>query len=212
MPASAEGAFAFTYTRQAASSIPSSVLTEGWAIYNAMDEYQRQGIVFSKRLRITMANKDFTLCDTYPSILVVPSKLADVDLFQVAEFRSRGRLPVVTWVHPVNGAVLARCSQPRVGMGKVGMGRRSVPDEDLLDALRIAPLGENDGKKTLFLLDARPQFNAMANAATGAGGYESSSNYYNIRRSFLNIENIHVMRDSLYRLTDGCQPRFYAAP
>jgi len=50
----------------------------------------------------------------------------------------------------------------------------------------------------LYLLDARPYANAVANMALG-GGYEStrSSRYRNCELQFLGIENIHAMRQSL---------------
>lgn len=43
--------------------------------------------------RISRANQDYQLCDTYPALLVVPKVSTDDELALVATFRSRGRLP-----------------------------------------------------------------------------------------------------------------------
>lgn len=50
--------------------------------------------------------------------------------------------------------------------------------------------------KTLYIFDARPFKNAIANYTAG-GGYESKKNYPSCEVDFLDIENIHAMRDSL---------------
>jgi hypothetical protein len=34
----------------------------------------------------------------------------------VFEFRSKGRIPVMTWQHPFNGTSISRCSQPLSGI------------------------------------------------------------------------------------------------
>lgn len=58
-------------------------------------------LVFLKGLpntkwRITFINKNYELCDTYPTVLAVPFKSKEEDLRRVAAFRSRGRIPVST--------------------------------------------------------------------------------------------------------------------
>ena len=44
--------------------------------------------------RITKCNQDFSLCETYAPILGVPLAVSDDDLRAVAQFRSKGRIPV----------------------------------------------------------------------------------------------------------------------
>lgn len=46
------------------------------------------------------------------------------------------------------------------------------------------------------------QLNAMANRAAGKG-YEAAGYYPNTNYQFYNIQNIHVMRESLQRLIEG---------
>lgn len=54
-----------------------------------------QGLPTNK-WRFTLVNKNYELCDTYPTLLAVPYECRDEDLKRVATFRSRGRIPVST--------------------------------------------------------------------------------------------------------------------
>ncbi|XP_041076534.1 myotubularin-like isoform X2 [Polyodon spathula] len=169
----------------------------GWNVYNTIVEYRRQGLPNNK-WRITFLNRKYELCDTYPTVLVVPFKATDEDLRKVSAFRSRNRIPVVSWIHPVNQAVIMRCSQPLVGMS----GKRNKDDERYLDTIRDA----NGQTAKLAIYDARPNVNAVANKATG-GGYEGEDAYQNAELVFLDIHNIHVMRESLKKLKDIVYPQ-----
>ncbi|XP_048039980.1 myotubularin isoform X2 [Megalobrama amblycephala] len=181
----------------------------GWNVYEPMEEYRRQGLPNSE-WRVTFINKNYELCDTYPTILVVPYKATEEDLRRVSTFRSRCRIPVLSWFHKENHAVIMRCSQPLVGMS----GKRNKDDERYLDLIR-----EANGTIKLTIYDARPNVNAVANKvwagycfpvrlgllATG-GGYEGDDAYQNAELVFLDIHNIHVMRESLKKLKDIVYP------
>eukprot|EP01035_Chromulina_nebulosa_P017038 gene17038-22546_t len=162
-------------------------------------EYYRLGILDdtgSDQWRITLANKDYKLCDTYPNALVIPKKITDDELYISAAFRSGQRLPVLSWGDKNNGATLWRSSQP-----KAGVSGSCSTDEKYLDIIAkscIHRRGITQGGITepiLHIVDCRPRTSAMANRAAGAG-YESQANYPNARLDFYNIGNIHVMRDS----------------
>lgn len=66
--------------------------------------------------KITKINENYEICDSYPQILAVPAQVTDDDLRSVASFRSRGRIPVLSWIHPESQATITRCSQPLVGV------------------------------------------------------------------------------------------------
>ncbi|XP_061091008.1 myotubularin isoform X1 [Conger conger] len=168
----------------------------GWCVYSPMQEFRRQGLPNDK-WRITFLNQQYELCDTYPTILMVPYKATEEDLRKVATFRSRCRIPVLSWIHPDNQAVITRCSQPLVGMS----GKRNKDDERYLDIIRET----NGTTSKLTIYDARPNVNAVANKATG-GGYEGEDAYQNAELVFLDIHNIHVMRESLKKLKDIVYP------
>ncbi|EDL26584.1 X-linked myotubular myopathy gene 1, isoform CRA_b, partial [Mus musculus] len=169
---------------------------DGWTVYNPVEEYRRQGLP-NHHWRISFINKCYELCETYPALLVVPYRTSDDDLRRIATFRSRNRLPVLSWIHPENKMVIMRCSQPLVGMS----GKRNKDDEKYLDVIRET----NKQTSKLMIYDARPSVNAVANKATG-GGYESDDAYQNSELSFLDIHNIHVMRESLKKVKDIVYP------
>ncbi|XP_056395439.1 myotubularin isoform X2 [Hyla sarda] len=164
----------------------------GWNIYDPVKEFQRQGLPNSN-WRLSFINKTYEFCDTYPSLLMVPFNASDDDLRKVAAFRSRNRIPVLSWIHPENQHVITRCSQPLVGMS----GKRNKDDERYLEIIKDA----NNQTSKLTIYDARPNVNAVANKATG-GGYESEDAYPFAELVFLDIHNIHVMRESLKKLKD----------
>ncbi|KDP45037.1 hypothetical protein JCGZ_01537 [Jatropha curcas] len=147
--------------------------------------------------RISTVNCNYTMCQSYPFALIVPKSISDEEVLQASSFRARCRLPVVSWCHPGTGAVLARSSQPLVGLM---MNMRSNTDERLVAGL-CTQLGGARGRRKLYIADARPRKNALANGAMG-GGSESSSNYFQSEVVFFGIDNIHAMRESLSRLRD----------
>lgn len=188
--------------------------SDGWTVYNPKKEYKRMNIP-DDNWRITDANSSYELCDTYPAMLAVPSTVSDAKLGLAALFRSRGRLPVLSWRHPQNFCSINRSSQPLVGMQK----RQSPEDEALLLAINQAAKGPADQFKTpqqprknfrgaiaspFVVFDARPKLNATANQAAGKG-YEMNFAYKNCHCLFMNIDNIHVMRKSLDALEEHCR-------
>lgn len=58
----------------------------------------------------------------------------------------------------------------------------------------------------IFIMDARPKVNSMVNIVNGGGGYESEDAYQSAELSFLDIHNIHVMRESFRKVKDVCFP------
>ena len=54
----------------------------------------------SDSFRISTGNTNYSLCRTYPALLVVPAHLTDESLARVARCYRHSRLPVVTWRHP----------------------------------------------------------------------------------------------------------------
>ncbi|KAL2806962.1 myotubularin-related protein 2 isoform 2 [Daubentonia madagascariensis] len=132
----------------------------GWKLYDPLLEYRRQGIP-NESWRITKINERYELCDTYPALLVVPANIPDEELKRVASFRSRGRIPVLSWIHPESQATITRCSQPMVGVS----GKRSKEDEKYLQAV----MDSNAQSHKIFIFDARPSVNAVANKLILAG-------------------------------------------
>ncbi|RLN98151.1 hypothetical protein BBJ28_00002451 [Nothophytophthora sp. Chile5] len=188
---------AFAFARQADTS--------GWAAYDAQAEFTRLGFKAPKTsaqmcgFRLTNANSNYKMCPTYPSAFVVPASVSDGELRKISFFRARGRVPAVTYRHK-NEAVVARCSQPLVGLRR----KRCASDEAFMTALRR----ECNGK--LLFIDCRSQTSAYGNIALG-GGFEvyvgslsgiELDYYKDTNIMFMGIENIHSMRDSIRKLFD----------
>ncbi|KAL6048280.1 protein-tyrosine phosphatase [Balamuthia mandrillaris] len=170
---------------------------KGWSLFNPLNEFGRQGVLNPcSQWRISYANADYSLCNTYPKFMVIPKEMTDEELIEVGKFRSKARIPVLSWKHPYHQASITRSSQPKVGMTR----SRCVADEKLVGAIHRT----NPEPCPLYILDARPKVNAMANTATGAG-WENGKFYKNCEFTFLGIGNIHVMRDSLKKLREACQ-------
>lgn len=180
----------------------SYVDSSGWQIYDVKREYERIGISKSNDWRFTHINQQFKFCETYPKILVVPQSVSDDDLKQIAEFRSKKRIPVVSWLKyddRKNSIALLRSSQPMVGLTQ----KRSEKDENYL--YKVCKLNTVNSLDKLFIMDARPLANAVVNRGNG-GGYENEDNYNFCEISFLNIQNIHVMRECLRKIFDMAMP------
>lgn len=95
----------------------------GWNFFNVQSEFQRQGVpneewslsylntnyevctllyFYSLNMHSIPNNVNhqfFQLCDTYPRYLYVPSTCTNNILLGSAKFRSRGRLPVLTYLY-----------------------------------------------------------------------------------------------------------------
>lgn len=259
---SLEKLYAFTYQAQGAEKD-----VNGWTVYNPMQEWRRMGVGPKARntaWRISDINLDYTYSPTYPARLVVPTTISDNVLNYAGRYRSRVRIPVLTYLHPVNDCSITRCSQPLVGV----RGNRSVQDEKLIAAIfatsivpsqgdslegsEVADAGSgassiathtpprlsaensmvnlaimeddviarartnavpaNDAdeeqpklygaQQSNLIVDARPMVNALAMQAVGMGS-ENMDHYPLIAKVYLNIDNIHVMRDSLNKVVDA---------
>jgi hypothetical protein len=156
-------------------------------LYDAEMELRRVGFPNSSFVVDKTLNETYEFCPTYPRVLVVHAHATREMLDGVAKFRSRRRIPVATFCYKPNGACLFRSSQPLVAMNK-----RSKEDEFYLRLLR------NDNQQNLVIFDSRPRTNAQANRL-GGGGFESKKSY-KCEIYFQDIENIHVVRNSLTTL------------
>ncbi|XP_073983033.1 phosphatidylinositol-3-phosphate phosphatase isoform X2 [Rhodnius prolixus] len=168
----------------------------GWTVYEVIAEFRRMGIP-NDMWRITKMNDTYEVCDSYPAVWAIPTAVTEDEIRSVAAFRSRGRVPVLSWIHPESQATLTRSSQPLVGVS----GKRSAHDEKYIQLIMDA----NAQSHKMFICDARPSTNAIANKAKG-GGYEPEDAYPNAEIVFFDIHNIHVMRESLRKLKELCFP------
>lgn len=186
--------------RYAASNEPfENCRSETWRKFDLLREFKRQGVP-NQHWCVSNLNVKYELCETYPSNLLVPASASEFMLKSSASFRSKCRLPVLTYRY-TNDACICRSSQPLSGFSQ-----RCEEDESLLDAI----LRTNIQSKILYVVDTRPRVNAYANKAAGKG-FENESFYENIKFNFFGIENIHVMRSSLAKLLEASE-LFHVSP
>ena len=172
-------------------------LENGWNIYNPENEFQRQGITNlnyeydqKKLFRKTSLNENYLLCSTYPTYLITVGTITDNNLKESSLFRTKQRLPVLSYFYYNSRGTIWRSSQPKTGIS----GNRNIFDEELIN--KIIEIGNS---KKLYIYDCRPYLAAMANKLKGAG-YENVETYKNAELFFCEIDNIHSARNSLYKI------------
>lgn len=222
--------------------------------YDARREFSRMGIGGKaaegpgSAWRISDINKNYEYSPTYPSVLCVPRAVSDNMLKYGGAFRSKARIPSLTYLHS-NGGSITRSSQPMVGISN----KRNPQDERLISAIfsshtptqqsptdspaQIPTDGSSDvprlptsqsetaldddfndeevippkriygSTRRNMIFDARPKINALVNKGSG-GGYEDLSNYSGppgttVERTFMDIQNIHVMKKSLAKVVQS---------
>jgi hypothetical protein len=150
----------------------------GWSIYDPEREFTRMGGYDSGQYLRTDINLDYSFCESYPAVLFQPANVLDDELRAICNFRSRKRVPTITWIG--KASALFRSSQPCVGV----FYSRCKEDEDFMVKAGIK-----------FIVDCRPKVSARANKVKGKG-FEHSAYYSNCKMHFMNIPNIHKIRTS----------------
>jgi hypothetical protein len=191
-PPSPQMFFAFSYKY--------SNPVDGWNIYDFRKEFLRQQVLNNGLWRVWSDN--FSLVESYPLEFILPAGLSMTDITEAAKFRSRGRIPALTWRNSRTGALLCRSSQPLVGV----LGHKSLADKLLLNLYRVRgdvnDVEEIEDPSSFYIMDCRKTIAATANSALGKG-VEDEKNYERTKVVFLDIENIHVMRASLKMVEDA---------
>ena len=173
----------------------------GWKLYNPIKEFERQHVPFGMdSFRLSQINLKYKLCDTYPSLLILPSHCDDSSLSRIASCRTKNRFPVLTYVytHPktdnsnneVIQTFLYRSSQINTGFI---FNKKINYEIEYINA--IGNIGKyNQG---FIFYDCRPYLNAKANSLKGAG-VDEINQYKNCKELIFGcIENIHAVRKSL---------------
>ena len=187
--------FAMKYCAASAATIEEN----GWDVYDPEKEFARQGLRNldtntsqdkNKLFRRTKLNEKYGLCDTYPKFLITSAHITDEELRNGAAFRTKNRIPSLSYFYYKNKASIWRSSQTKSGI----TNNRNAFDEQLLGY--ISDLGS---EKRMVVYDARPYLSACANRLKGAG-FEDVSNYNRCDIIFCEIDNIHDARNSLSKI------------
>lgn len=158
----------------------------GWD-FSMEEEFKRQQVP-DTLFKGSALNKDWQLCNSYPSHLHLPSTADELMVQGSKDFRSKGRVPALTYYCKASGSSILRSSQPSPGL----QGAVSLHDIALIEHCRLMSANH----KSFLIVDCRSSLAARANMAKGHGT-EDVSRYQYCQQKFFNIDNIHVMRLSL---------------
>lgn len=131
------------------------------------------------------------LCKSYPDTLYFPLGIDEKILMGSCEYRSRRRLPVLTYITTGRNCII-RCAQPSSGFGN------AASDDDQLLITAFSKISSEN----LIIVDARSKTAAHGNRFKGKG-FEDISRYRGTTLVFMGIPNIHAMRNSIDRLCQG---------
>ncbi|XP_064423329.1 myotubularin-related protein 13 isoform X2 [Latimeria chalumnae] len=135
----------------------------------------------SDHFRITAVNRMYSLCRSYPGLLVVPHSVQDSSLQKVARCYRHNRLPVVCWKHLRTKAVLLR-SGGFHGKGVVGLFKSQNPHS-------VAPVSSESStsleqeKYLHALLSAIPTLSKVNGIGSGTGRSTNALSPGNERQS-----------------------------
>lgn len=185
---SIEKLYAFSYKPQ-----PPEKQISGWDVYDAKAEWKRQGISdkgVDRGWRISKINTDYGFSPTYPALLPVPSTISDNTLNYAGKYRSRVRIPVLTYLHPVNNCSITRSSQPLAGL----RGNRSIQDEKLVSACFSASAQVDDGDTASTTISRGSPASSHAELSSyGAEGELSETE--RIEDEMIASSNIEILSD-----------------
>ncbi|XP_045715108.1 myotubularin-related protein 9-like isoform X1 [Phyllostomus hastatus] len=169
-------------------------LGDAWHFHPPESYYKRVALE-TDAWRLSEVNEDFSLCASYPRVVIVPRAVDDAALARSARFRQGGRFPVLSYHHARSGTALLRSSQPLIGPQKL----RCAEDEELLRAVLA---GARPGAQG-FIVDTRSAQTAKQARMTG-GGTESKAAYPGWKRLHRPLERGRPLQESFVRLVEAC--------
>ncbi|XP_050502906.1 myotubularin-related protein 9 [Diabrotica virgifera virgifera] len=140
-----------------------TILEDGYTLFDLEVEFTK--LIASDEWRVSNVNKNFSVCSTYGSTLVVPKAIDDETIVASAHFRDGGRFPCLSYRHE-NGTVLLRSSQPMLN----NANRRCKADEKILNSV-LGPY------KKGYIIDMRSA--TYINYCKSKGGGTEPGGYYN---------------------------------
>lgn len=87
--------------------------------------------------RLSHLNKDYSICSTYPSSIIVPEKISEQQLIEISRFRLSGRLPIVIYYHKPRETVLLLAAEPSIYFNVDNVNNASIPNVDTVANIPI---------------------------------------------------------------------------
>ncbi|GMT06952.1 hypothetical protein PENTCL1PPCAC_29126 [Pristionchus entomophagus] len=171
--------------------VPFTILDDGWTAFDLDNEFTKLSVLAPDQFRISSANVNFALCQSYPEKVIVPKGIGDDYLGHSAEFREGRRFPVLSYYHAPTKSPIMRCGQPLVGP----TNRRCKGDETILNTLLTTERG--------VIVDTRPK-NVGADSKRKGGGCESQQFYSQWKYLVFGTPRIKDMHDALAKAVELC--------
>ncbi|XP_065844013.1 myotubularin-related protein 9-like [Oscarella lobularis] len=167
-----------------------SAVRNGWTMFEIEAEFDRMGCPPNK-WRVTKANANYALCETYPKSVIIPKGIEDEGLAKVARFRRDGRFPVLSYYHRSRETAILRSSEPL-------SDHRSREDENHLKAALMP------GKRG-FIIDTRSHAVAgQRRKSLGGGGVEIEAHYPHWRRVHCAVAEPSRLASAIEKFVDAC--------
>ena len=100
-------------------SIKRKLPSKGYKVYNLDKEFERQGITEEsdhfRKYKWWGSNDKNIICGSYPKWIYVPKFMSDTNLKGSAMFRTKNRLPALSYHHQATGSSIWRSSQNKPG-------------------------------------------------------------------------------------------------
>ncbi|CAH1118063.1 unnamed protein product [Phaedon cochleariae] len=152
-----------------------NILEEGYTLFEPEIEFAK--LLAGEEWRVSYANKNYSICSTYGSTLIVPKSIDDDTIIASGNFRDGGRFPILSYRHE-NGTILLRSGQPMLN----NANRRCKADEKILNAV-LGPY------KKGYIIDMRsPSY--ISNCKGKGGGTEPDSYYNQWKKVFKPLDKI----------------------
>lgn len=74
-------------------------IEDGWTAFAPVSEWSRLLAAHGDEWRISYLNRDYKVCNSYPSAVIVPRQMDDKIIIASAGFRDGGRFPVLCYRH-----------------------------------------------------------------------------------------------------------------
>lgn len=87
------------YYKPQLSNRQKMMIEDGWSAFIPVSEWSRLLATHGDEWRITYLNRDYKVCNSYPSALIVPRQIEDSVILASAAFRDGGRFPVLCYRH-----------------------------------------------------------------------------------------------------------------
>uniref|UniRef100_A0A8C6WJE1 SET binding factor 2 n=1 Tax=Neogobius melanostomus TaxID=47308 RepID=A0A8C6WJE1_9GOBI len=113
-----------------------------------------------EQFKITAVNRLYSVCRSYPGLLVIPQAVQDSSLHKVARCYRHNRLPVVCWKHPRTKAVLLR-SGGFHGKSVVGLFKSQNPSSSTPTSSSESSSSLEQEKYLQAILDSIPIYFKM---------------------------------------------------